>query len=187
MKDRMPPLAESEMNDVQRAAAAALIAGPRKGVFGPFIPLMRSPELMDRLQRVGEYLRFGSSVPGRLNEFAMCVVARRWTNQFEWAVHYPLAIKAGVAKATLDALAQGARPEAMAGDEALVHDFLGELLERHGVCDATFARARERLGEQGVIDLVGLAGYFAALCMVMNVAHTPPPTSDVPPLAHPPA
>jgi 4-carboxymuconolactone decarboxylase len=184
MKDRMPPLEPGAMSEAQRKAADALIAGPRKGVFGPFIPLMRSPDLMDRLQRVGEYLRFGSSVPGRLNEFAMCVVARHWTNQFEWAVHYPLAMKAGVAQATLDAIARGARPGAMADDEALVHDFLLELLESHGVCDATYLQARERLGEQGVIDLVGLAGYFAALCMVMNVAHTPPPSSDVPPLAH---
>jgi len=132
MKDRMPPLSEAQMNEAQRQAAAALIAGPRKGVFGPFIPLMRSPELMDRLQRVGEYLRFSSSVPGRLNEFAMCVVARHWTNQFEWVVHYPLAMKAGVARATLDAIAQGSRPAAMADDEALVHEFLGELLANHG-------------------------------------------------------
>ena len=158
MKDRMPPLDEAGMNEAQRKAAAALIAGPRKGVFGPFIPLMRSPELMDRLQRVGEYLRFDSSVPGRLNELAMCLVARHWTNQFEWAVHYSLALKAGVARDTLDAIAQGSRPGAMADDEALVHDFLDELLANHGVSDANYARARERLGEQGVIDLVGLAG-----------------------------
>lgn len=184
MKDRMPPLADTDMNDAQRAAAAALIAGPRKGVFGPFIPLMRSPELLDRLQRVGEYLRFGSSVPGKLNELAMCVVARHWTNQFEWAIHYPLAAKAGVARSTLDALAEGRRPDDMARDEALVHDFLAELLATRGVSDATYARAREGLGEQGVIDLVGLAGFFAALCMVMNVAHTPAPQGDVAPLAH---
>src|SRR6185436_5563606 len=99
---------------------------------------MRNPELMDRLQRVGEYLRFGSSVPGKLNEFAMCVVARHWTNQFEWAVHYPLAAKAGVARSTLDALAEGARPDAMAPDEAIVHDFLAELLATRGVSDATY-------------------------------------------------
>lgn len=186
MKDRMPPLEDAQMNEVQRTAAAALIAGPRKGVFGPFIPLMRSPELMDRLQRVGEYLRFGSSVPAKLNEFAMCVVARHWTNQFEWAVHYPLAIKAGVARETLDALGESRRPGSMARDEGLVHDFLVELLATHGVCDATYAQVRDQLGEQGVIDLVGLAGYFAALCMVMNVARTPPPSSDVSPLAHTP-
>ena len=161
-----------------------MIAGPRKGVFGPFIPLMRSPELMDRLQRVGEYLRFGSCVPARLNELAMCVTARHWTNQFEWAVHYPLASKAGVAKATLEAIAEGRRPDSMAADEALVHDFLVELFATHGASDSTYARVRDHLGEQGVIDLVGLAGYFAALCMVMNVARTPAPAGEVAPLAH---
>ena len=184
MKDRMPPLEPGAMNEAQRKAAEALIAGPRKGVFGPFIPLLRSPELMDRLQRVGEYLRFGSSVPAKLNEFAMCITARHWTNQFEWAVHYPLATKAGVSAATLDAVAEGRRPASMPGDEALVHDFLGELLVNHGVSDATYARAREALGEQGVVDLVGLAGYFATVCMVMNVAGTPAPKGDVAPLAH---
>lgn len=184
MKDRMPPLEPGLMNEAQRKAAEALAAGPRKGVFGPFIPLLRSPDLMDRLQRVGEYLRFGSSVPVKLNEFAMCITARHWTNQFEWAVHYPLAMKAGVSNATLDAVAQGRRPEAMAGDEALVHDFLAELLVNHGVSDATYGRARDALSEQGVIDLVGLTGYFAALCMVMNVACTPAPKTDVAPLAH---
>jgi len=117
------------MDDAQRKAADALIAGPRKGVFGPFIPLMRSPELLDRLQRVGEYLRFGSSVPLKLNEFAMCITARHWANQFEWTVHYPLAMKAGMAKATLDAIAEGRRPDTMAADEMLVHDFLVELFK----------------------------------------------------------
>jgi 4-carboxymuconolactone decarboxylase len=186
MIDRMPALAESQMQEAQRKAAAGLTAGPRKGVFGPFIPLLRSPELMDRLQRVGEYLRFGSSVPGKLNEFAVCITARHWTNQFEWAVHYPLAIGAGVSKETLDAVSQGRDPAAMPDDEALVHDFLGELLQNHGVSDATYSRAVDMLGEQGVIDLVGLAGYFSAICMVMNVARTPAPRTDVLPLAHMP-
>ena len=182
MNDRMPPLDAGTMTEAQRKAAEALAAGPRKGVFGPFIPLLRSPELMDRLQRVGEYLRFGSSVPAKLNEFAMCITARHWTNQFEWAVHHPLALKAGVSAATLEALSQSRRPSSMAEDEALVHDFLAELFANHGVSDATYARVREALGEQGVIDLVGLVGYFATVCMVMNVARTPPPKSEVAPL-----
>ena len=184
MNVRMPPLADAEMTDAQRKAAAALIAGPRKGVFGPFIPLRRSPELIDRLQPVGEYLRFYSSVPAKLNEFAMCVIARHTTNHFEWAVHYAAALKAGVARDTLDALGQASRPARMAADEALVHDFVTELLHHHGVGDATYERALEAFGEQGLIDLVGLAGYFITICLVMNVAHTPPPKSDAPPMAH---
>src|SRR5690606_30230118 len=96
------------MNEAQRAAAEALIAGPRKGVKGPFIPLMRSPVLLERLAGVGEYLRFESMLPANVNEFIMSIVARELGNQFEWATHYPLAIKAGVRETTLEDLAQGA-------------------------------------------------------------------------------
>jgi 4-carboxymuconolactone decarboxylase len=184
MKERMPALADTQMNDAQRKAAAALIAGPRKGVFGPFIPLMRSPELMDRMQRVGEYLRFNSSIAPKLNELAMCIAARHTTNHFEWAVHYGLALKGGVAKEVLDALGEGRHPHGMASDEELVYDFSTEMLRSYGVCDATYERALKQFGEHGVIDLVGLLGYFLAICMVMNVAHSPPPKSDAPPLAH---
>ncbi|APV49171.1 carboxymuconolactone decarboxylase [Betaproteobacteria bacterium GR16-43] len=183
MKERLPMLADSQMNDVQKKAAAELIAGPRKAVIGPFIALMRSPELMDRLQKVGEYLRFGSTVPPKLNEFAMCIVARHVTNQFEWVVHYPNALKAGVAQATLDAIGDGRQPSGMPADEALVHDFVTELLRTHGVCDATYARTVEALGEQGLLDLIGLVGYFIAICLVMNVAHTPAPSNGTAELA----
>jgi 4-carboxymuconolactone decarboxylase len=182
MNDRMPPLAESQMDEAQRKATAALIAGPRKAVFGPFIPLMRSPDLLDRLQRVGEYLRFGSSIPPKLNEFAMLLVARHVSNQFEWAVHHPSAIKAGIARATLDLIEQGRYPVGMPEDEELVYDFCTELLSKHHVCDATYARALKAFGERGIMDLVGTVGYFVAICMVMNVAGTPAPASDVPPL-----
>jgi 4-carboxymuconolactone decarboxylase len=182
MIDRMPPLPNEAMSDAQKVAAAALIAGPRKGVFGPFIALMRSPELMDRLQRVGEYLRFGSIIPGKLNEIAMLVTARHVTNHFEWAVHYPLALKAGVAPATVDAIGRGERPVGMPDDEALVHDLCRELLGTHHLGDDLYGRAVAAWGEQGVIDLVGCVGYFLAICLVMNTAGTPPPASDVPPL-----
>ena len=182
MKNRMPPLADGEMDDAQRAASAALIAGPRKGVFGPFIPLMRSPELMDRMQRVGEYLRFGNSIPAKLNELAMLIVARHVTNQFEWAVHHPNAIKAGVARATLDMIEQGRAPVGMPEDEELVYDFCNELLSGYQVMDATYARALKAFGERGVMDLVGTVGYFVAICMAMNVAGTPAPEGTVPPL-----
>ena len=180
MIDRMPPMDPRAMSAAQAKAAADLAAGPRKGVFGPFIPLIRSPELMDRLQRVGEYLRFESALPPKLSELAILVAARHLTNQFEWRVHYPLALKAGVARETLDAIAQGRTPSAMPEDEALIHDFAIELLERHFVPDAAYARAVARLGEQGVIDLVALLGYFITVCLVMNVAGTPPPVTDVP-------
>jgi 4-carboxymuconolactone decarboxylase len=187
--ERMPPIPDDAMTDVQRAAADALRAGPRKGVKGPFIPLMRSPELMSRLQRVGEYLRFDSSLPPRLSEFATLVVARAWTQQFEWAVHVPLALKAGTSAVTIDALRDGRRPGDMSDDEALVYDFSVELAANHGVSDATYAACVARLGEQGVIDLVGLVGYFAMISMVLNVAGTPPEpgaaVAALPPLPRP--
>jgi 4-carboxymuconolactone decarboxylase len=182
MKDRMPPLAEDRMDEAQRKAAAALIAGPRKGVFSPFIPLMRSPDLMDRLQRVGEYLRFGNANPARLNELAMLVTARHVTNQFEWAVHYPLAVKEGIPAAALDEIARGKQPQGLAGDDALVHDFCRELLATNEVSDAMYERAKARFGERGVVDLVGTVGYFIAICLVMNVAGTPAPANGVAPL-----
>jgi 4-carboxymuconolactone decarboxylase len=180
MIDRMPPLDVSAMDEAQNKAAAELAAGPRKGVFGPFIPLLRSPELMDRLQRVGEYLRFHNAIPAKLNELAMLVTARHVTNQFEWRVHYPLAIKAGVAREVVDAVGRGERPPSMPEDEALVHDLVTGLLHTHNVSDALYAQAVARFGERGIVDLVGTVGYFQTVCLVMNMAGTPPPASDVP-------
>ena len=178
MIDRMPPLSTERLTEDQKAAAAELAAGPRGGVRGPFVPLLRSPELMRRLQKVGEYLRYQSALERRHSELAMLLVARHLTQQFEWQVHYPLALEAGVRKETADALAQGARPPAMAADEALVHDFCAELLHRHGVAEATYRAALERLGERGVVDLVALVGYFITVSLVMNVAHTPAPAAS---------
>jgi 4-carboxymuconolactone decarboxylase len=179
----MPPLAPDTLDDAQRRAADALIAGPRKAVFGPFIPLLRSPELLDRMQRVGEFLRFETSVPARLNEWAILVVARHWTNQFEWAVHHPLALKAGIARAAIDALAVGAEPPEMLEDESIVHAFASTLLETRRVPDALYAKALGLLGERGVVDLLGTIGYFSALDLLMNAVQTPAPASDVAPLA----
>jgi len=176
--DRMPPLAMEKMDAAQKTAAEALIAGPRKAVKGPFIPLMRSPQLLDRLQRVGEYIRYDSSLSPRLSEFAMLVVSRACTQQFEWFTHVPLALKAGTSADTIEAVRCGRRPGDMHADEALVYDFTQELLAHHGVCDATYAVAIERLGERGVIDLTGLIGYFLTVSLVLNVAHTPPEATD---------
>ena len=173
MNDRMPPLAEETMSEEQKSAAAELAAGPRGGVRGPFIALLRSPELMRRLQKVGEYLRYHSALERRLGEFAMLIVARRLTQQFEWQVHYPLAIEAGLAKETADVLAGGSRPRTMREDEATVYDFCSELLHAHGVAEDTYGRALALLGERGVVDLVGLIGYFMTVSLALNVAHTP--------------
>jgi 4-carboxymuconolactone decarboxylase len=170
----MPPLPADKMTDAQRKAAAEMIAGPRKGVNGPFIPLLRSPELMERLQKVGEYLRFQSSLEQRISEFIMLVVSREWTQHFEWFVHVPLGRKAGISEGTIAALAEGRRPSGMSEDEELAYDFCVELLRNKGVCETTYRRAVTKLGENGVIDMIGVAGYFTTVSMVMNVAHSPP-------------
>lgn len=173
ISERMPMIPREQMTDTQRAAAEALIAGPRKAVIGPFIPLLRSPGLLATMQRVGEYLRFHSPLSRRAAEFATLVVARQWTQHFEWHVHVPLAHKAGTADETIDDLRVGRRPRGMSDEEGLVYDFLTELTTNKGVSDATYAAAVERFGEAGVVDLVGVIGYFTAISMVLNMAGTP--------------
>ena len=174
LQDRMPPLARDAMDELQRAAADALIAGPRKGVKGPFIPLLRSPRLLAPLQKAGEYLRFDSALSRRVSEFATLVVSRQWTQQFEWFTHVPLARQEGTSAETIEALRSGRRPAAMSAEESFVYDFILELTAHRGVSDATYRECVERFGERGAVDLVGLLGYFALVSMVLNVAHTPP-------------
>jgi 4-carboxymuconolactone decarboxylase len=181
-RERMPLPAREAMTDAQRAAAQALIDGPRKGVYGPFLPLLRSPELLDRAAKMGEYLRFGSVLEARVRELATCVVARHVGNQFEWHMHAPLAQQAGVQAAALDALRQGARPTALADDEAIAVDFSLEVLHQHGCSEPTYARAVDCFGEQGVVELTALLGYFVMVSWVMNVAHTPAQKSSGAPL-----
>ena len=184
-RERLPLPPAEAMNDAQRAAAQALIDGPRKGVKGPFIPLLRSPVLMERLARVGEYLRFESALPTRINEFVTAVVARHVGNQFEWAIHQPLALAAGVDARALDDVAAGSlRPRKLAEDERAAWAFASEMLHTHGVSEPTYQDALALWGEQGVVELTTLIGYFACVSWVMNVARTPAPAgSGVAPLA----
>src|SRR5947208_7698365 len=177
-QQRMPPLPAGKMTDAQRKAADEMIAGPRKGVKGPFVPLLRSPELMDRLQKVGEYLRFQSSLDPRISELVMLAVSREWTQHFEWFVHVPLGRKAGISEDTIAALADGRRPSGMSEDEELAYDFCDELLRNKGVSETTYRRVVMRFGENGVIDMLGVAGYFTTVSMIMNVAHSPPPADE---------
>lgn len=178
--ERMPPLERAAMSEAQRKATDALAAGPRGGVKGPFIALLRSPELMDRLQQVGEFLRFKSSLEPRIGEFLMLIVSRVWTQQFEWSVHAPLALEAGVKQQTIDTLAAGARPRDMAGDEALAYDFCEELLRTKGLSEPTYRAMVDHFGEAGVIDMLGVIGYFTTMSMVLNVAHIPAPEGAEP-------
>jgi 4-carboxymuconolactone decarboxylase len=171
----MPPIAEAEQTAEQRQASAELANGPRGAVFGPFVPLLRSPELMSRVQKTGEYLRYRSALPPRLSEFVILIVARHWNQGFEWYIHHPIALQAGVAPGAAAAIGAGRRPSAMQDDEAVIYDFCAELHTKKCVTDATYARAKALFGERGVIDLTALCGYYAMLAMVMNVAQTTVP------------
>jgi 4-carboxymuconolactone decarboxylase len=175
------------LDDAQRAAAQALIDGPRKAVYGPFVPLLRVPALLDRVAQLGEALRFGGTLDARVRELVTCAAASTVGNQFEWVMHQPLALAAGVDAAALEAVRLGARPEGLAADEQAALDFAEELMRRHGVADPTWQRACERLGEAGAVELATLVGYFVMVSWVMNAARTPSrPTAEVVPLpAHP--
>ena len=181
--ERFPPIPLDAMTPEQRAVADAIASGPRKNGAGPFNAWLRSPALADRLQKVGEYVRFQSSLPKRLNEFAILIAGRWWNSAFEWAYHYPLAVKEGVPMGVLADLSRGVEPAGMTEDEALVYHFSQELRRDRTVSDATYAQALARFGERGVIDLVAVAGYYDTVCMTLNVAEVPVPAdSHAPPL-----
>ena len=163
------------MTEAQQRVYESIAAGPRGGVRGPFNALLRSPELADRVQRVGEYLRFGTSLPARLNELAILINARFWGSKYEWYAHRPLAEKGGLAPAIADDLARNRRPERMQPDETVVYEFCTALHTAHAVDDALFDRAVAVLGERGVMDLIGVSGYYTLVSMVLNVAEIPLP------------
>lgn len=184
--DRLPPLPSAQWSEAQRREAQAIIDGPRGALISPFVPLLRSPELMGHAQRMGEYLRYRSALPLRLSELAILDVARRWSQPVEWAIHAPIARAQGVAAATVDALAAGRAPTGLPEDEAALLAFCDELQRRHAVSDATWQRALLAFGETGVVDLLGLVGYYTMLAMVMNAARTPaPPGPTLPDLDTP--
>ncbi len=172
---RYPPLAPEAMVPEQKAMYDSVMAGPRHSIEGPFNAWLRSPLLGDRLQRVGEYLRFNTTIPHNLNEFAILITAVEWNSGFEWYAHYPLALKAGLEPGVAADLQEGRRPAGMTDDEALVYDFATQLHRQHQVADAVFAAAVKRFGEQGVTDLVALLGYYGLVSMTLNVAQVTPP------------
>lgn len=171
--ERLPPIPPERWSEAQRQEAEAMIAGPRGAVLAPFVPLLRSPELAGHVQRIGEYLRYRSAIGVRLTELAILVTASEWQQTVEWAIHAPIAAREGIAPDTISALARRERPAQLASDEALVYDVCIELQRERHLGDATWARAIEQFGEAGVIDLIGINGYYALLAMVMNAARTP--------------
>ncbi len=182
---RFKPLAEADMTPEQLAAYREIVAGPRGAARGPFGALLRSPELAGHAQRLGAYVRFGSSLPARLNELAILVTARYWSAQFEWHAHHALALQAGLDPAIAADIAAGRRPARLDEDAAAVHDFCRELHEAKQVSDAAYARALGRFGERGVVDLIAACGYYTLVSMVLNVERHPLPEGVSPPFAPP--
>ena len=165
---RLPQITRDELNPQQRALADEILKVSSVGLGGPYNALLRSPELGTRMFALLDYLRFNTSVPRRLNEFAILVQARLWTSQVEWLAHYPIALREGIAAATLTDLKAGRRPASMKTDEAAVYDLCMEISTTHKVTDATYARAARVLNEQQLVDLLTLSGTYATLAMVMN-------------------
>ncbi len=173
--DRLPPLADDALDEEQRVALDRITSGPRGSLVGPFVPLLRSPELMTRLQLVGEYLRYESVLDDDLLELVILCVAREWDQDFEYGYHHPLALAAGLPAEVVDAVSRGVRPTAGRLEVGVVHDLIAELQRTRHVSDATYAAAVAALGEVMVVEAVATAGYYTTLAMTMNNAGTPPP------------
>ena len=180
--DRFKPLTWDEMTPAQRKMVEDLVAGPRSGADGPFNVLLRSPEMGNVAQQFGAAARFNPTMPRKLNELAIIITGRYWTAQYEWIAHKRAALAAGLNPAIVDAIQNGRRPAGMAKDEEAVYDFCTELLQTKQVGDATFAAAKAAVGEKGVVDLIGVMGWYQTVSMLLNVDRYPLPAGVQPEL-----
>jgi 4-carboxymuconolactone decarboxylase len=170
--DRLP--LPSTLTADQRFAMDKVAAGPRGELIAPFVPLLRAPELMTRLQLVGEYLRFGSRLPQHLTELVVLIIARRWDQDYEWGHHVPLARATGLDEDVIAAVRDGGTftgPD----DVRAVWRMVSELEYRRGVSDSTVDAALHAVGDAGVVEVIATAGYYTTLAMTMNAARTPVP------------
>ena len=178
--NRMPAIAPADWNEKQKTLAEEIINGPRGALLPPFEPLLRSPELMQHAQKMGEYLRYRSAIGPRLSELAILVTARNWSQDVEWAIHAPVAIEQGIAEEYIHQINQGIKPEFIREDECIVYQFCEELHTGKKVSDTTWNKAVTLFGESGVVDLIGINGYYTLLSMIMNASHTPAPETLFP-------
>ena len=181
-QNRMPPIPPEQMSEAQKKAAAEFTAA-RGSLTGPWIALLRSPEMINRARALSDYVRFDGSLPPRLSEFVILITAREWAQPYEWNAHHALALKGGLNPEIAKAVADGRRPPQMADDEEAVYDFCIELHNNHSVSDTTYARALSKFGERGIIDMIGLSGWYTLVSMVLNTARTPLPAGATPALA----
>jgi 4-carboxymuconolactone decarboxylase len=166
-QQRLPTIPPDQYTAEQKKAAEEFLAARKAPVFGPFEPMMHSPEVMNMARAMGDYLRYHSAIG---SELVILITAREWSQDYEWYVHYPIALKAGIAKDIADAIADGRRPSGMSADQEIVYDFTTELQKNKRVSDPTFQRAEQRFGKKGVVDMTGISGYYTFLAMQLNVA-----------------
>jgi 4-carboxymuconolactone decarboxylase len=178
---RFPQLTMEQLNDQQRPLAEKIVKISSVGLAGPYNPMLRSPEFAQRMYDLLDYLRWHTSVPTRLNEFAILIQGRLWRSQVEWYAHAPLAIKAGLSPKIVADLKANRRPQDMAPDEAAVYDFCTELSTKHEVSDATFARLKQFLDDKQVVDLTAVSGTYVTVAMILAVAEEGvPPGKEAP-------
>ncbi len=178
---RFPQLTMDQLNEQQKPLAEQIMKVSSVGIGGPYNTLLRSPVLGQRMFDLLHYLRWNSSVPLRLNEFAILITGRLWRSQVEWFAHAPIAIKAGLSPEIVAELKANKRPTNMKPDEAVVYDFVMELSTQHKVSDETFNRAKSLLGEQQVVDLTATTGTYVTLAMLMAMAEQSVPPDKEPP------
>ncbi|MCJ2136271.1 carboxymuconolactone decarboxylase family protein [Methylobacterium sp. J-026] len=178
---RFPQLTLDQLTPAQRPVGEMIMKVSSVGIGGPYNPMIRSPEMAQRMYDLLDYLRWHTSVPTRLNEFAILIQGRLWRSQVEWYAHYPLAIKAGLSEQVAADLKANRRPEGMTPDEAAVYDFCMELSTKQAVSDETFARAKAVLGDQGVVDLTTLTGTYVTIAMLLSMAQEGVPPGKEPP------
>lgn len=178
---RYQQISLAEMTSAQKEVRDEIVAGRRGRFGGPFEILIRAPEVCRHLQRLGEYLRWGSSLPPALSELAICLTARHLRANYEWHAHVPLAVEAGVPAAAIEAIRIGSAPSFTATDQVLVHRVVTELIETKRLSDATFGDASARFGEQGVVELGTIVGYYTAVGNALNIFQVPLPAGAAQP------
>jgi len=178
-EDRLPTIPPAAYSPEQSQASADFEAARQGPVFGPFEPLMHSPQVMTLSRSMGDYLRYKSAIGNTMSELVILIVAREWTQDFEWWFHYPLALKSGISKEVADAIAEGRRPVGMSADEDMIYSYTTELTKNKQVSDVTFERVKARFGTKGVVDLTGIAGYYTFLAMQLNSAQYKLPSGQV--------
>jgi 4-carboxymuconolactone decarboxylase len=181
---RFSPLKAEDLNPAQKAWADSIVAPPRNAKFvnPPYRAYIRSPDLAPRLSALSDFLRWNTSLPPRLSELAILITARQWTAQYEWFAHYPLALKAGLDPKVADDIAAGKRPETMKEDEAALYDFATALYRDKKVSDPIYKAAVEKFGEHGIMDIIGIIGYYDLVSMTLITMQAGAPNDSVPPL-----